>query len=147
MTLNPSQNGNQAGVAGEERLLVLLAYGLFLIAPGIGGISALIGVIIAHVRLAHVAGSIHESHYRNLILVFWTMLVCTLLALGALSVAAGVSIFSLAWPFAWPLNLAVLGASWLLLLPFAVLFCLALVIWYYWRLISGFVRELDDKPY
>jgi uncharacterized membrane protein len=26
-------------------------------------------------------------------------------------------------------------------------FSLALVIWYYWRLITGFVRELDDKPY
>ena len=146
MSLNSSQNGNDVPVMGDERLLVLLAYGLFLIAPTMGGISALIGVVIAHIRLSHAAGTIHETHYRNLILVFWTMLICSVVALGALSLAAGASLFWLAWPFAWPFNLAVLGASWIVFVPLALLLCAALLIWYYWRLIRGFVRELDDKP-
>jgi uncharacterized membrane protein len=131
----------------DERLLVLLAYGLFLIAPPMGGFTGLIGVVIAHIRLTHVAGTIHESHYRNQIRVFWTMLVCWVLALALLSGAAGISFFTLLWPFGWPWHALMLGAGWVMLLWLAALFSLVLVIWYYWRLIRGFVRELDDKPY
>jgi uncharacterized membrane protein len=40
-----------------------------------------------------------------------------------------------------------LGTGWALLLPPLGFLSLALVIWYYWRLVMGFVRELDDKPY
>jgi uncharacterized membrane protein len=131
----------------SERLLVLLAYGLFLIAPPAGGVTALIGVVIAHVRLGHAAGTIHESHYRNQIRVFWTLLICWAVALGAFSAAAGMSFFTLLWPFGWPWHALMLGAGWMSLLALMGFLSLALVIWYYWRLITGFVRELDDKPY
>ena len=40
-----------------------------------------------------------------------------------------------------------LGAGWAMLLPALGLLSLALVVWYYWRLVVGFVRALDDKPY
>ena len=136
--------------SGQERLLVLLAYGLFLIAPPSGGLTGLIGVIIAHVRLAHARGSIHESHYRNQIRVFWTMLICALVMMTLFTFAMGFSIFSLAWPFSfgWPILPGMMvGAGWAMVLPLAGLFSLLLVVWYYWRLLFGFVRELDDKPY
>ena len=32
-------------------------------------------------------------------------------------------------------------------LPLGALLSLLLVVWYYWRLLRGFVRALDDKPY
>ena len=133
----------------NERLLVLLAYGLFLIAPA-GGLTALIGVIIAHVRLAHALGSIHESHYRNQIRVFWTMLICALVMMSLFTMGMRFSIFSLMWPFTpgWPFwPGAMVGAGWMMLLPLAGFLSLLLVIWYYWRLLRGFVRALDDKPY
>jgi uncharacterized membrane protein len=90
------------GPDDSERLLVLLSYGLMLIAPPFGGITGLVGVIIAHVRLAHARGSIHESHYRNQIRVFWTLLVFALVAMSALSFGFGYSMFSLLWPWGWP---------------------------------------------
>jgi|GEM_PF-2369638 len=141
--LNDPQNPTS-----DERLLVLLSYGLFLIAAG--GLTALIGVIIAHVRLAHALGSIHESHYRNQIRVFWTMLIVALAMMFVFTMGMGFSLFSLispftpGWPF-WPG--AMVGAGWMMLLPLAGLFSLLLVLCYYWRLLRGFMRALDDKPY
>jgi hypothetical protein len=52
--------------------------------------------------------------------------------------------FTPGWPF-WPG--AMVGASWMMLLPVVGLLSLLLVGWYYWRLLRGFVRALDDKPY
>lgn len=134
----------------SERLLVLLTYGLLLIAPTSGGMTALIGVVIAHVRLAHAIGTIHESHYRNQIRVFWTLLLFTLVVVTAMTFGLGISLFSLFWPFTpgWPFwPGAMVGVSWAMLLPLLGFLSLILVIWYYWRMLRGFVRELDDKPY
>src|SRR5882757_2863560 len=133
----------------KERLLVLLSYGLMLIAPPAGGLTALIGVVIAHVRLDRATGGTHESHYRNLIRVFWTMLIYALVVLWAMSFGMGISFFSLLWPlgWGWPFQAAILGSAWAMMLPLLGLLSLVMVIWYYWRLLRGFVRELDDKPY
>jgi uncharacterized membrane protein len=140
---------NQSSTDGSERLLVLLSYGLMLIGPPMGGFTALIGVVIAHVRLAHALGSIQESHYRNQIRVFWAMLIYALVMLSLLSFGMGYSVFSLFWPWGWgwPFRAVMLGSAWAMLLPLVGFLSLAMVIWYYWRLLRGFMRELDDKPY
>ena len=57
----------------QERLLVALAYGLYLISVA-GGLPLLAGVFIALVRKPHARGTNYESHYRNLILVFFVIL-------------------------------------------------------------------------
>jgi uncharacterized membrane protein len=135
--------------AGHERLLVLLTYGLFLIAPA-GGLWALLGVIIAHVRLAHARGTLFESHYRNLIRVFWTVLIFALVMMFAFTFGMGFSLFTLVWPFSpgWPFwPGAMVGAGWAMLLPLTGLVSLLMVAWYYWRLLRGFLRALDDKSY
>ena len=134
----------------SERLLVLLSYGLFLIAPPVGGLTGLIGAIIAHVRLSHAQGTWLESHYRNQMRVFWTMLVFALVVMALISLGMGFSAFSLFWPFqpGWPFWTGLgVGLSWAFLLPMVGLLSLILVVWYYWRLLRGFVRALDDKPY
>ena len=129
---------------GEERSWALAAYGLFLIAPASSGIAALIGVILAHLRLDHARGTLYESHYRNLILVFWVWLAAALAA-AALAFAglAGVALSLLqSWPdhgFALYHGMLVLGLVFL----GVVLTCF----WVYWRLIRGFIWLLDDKPY
>src|SRR5271166_995904 len=88
----------------SERLMVLLGYGLFLIAP-MGGLTALLAAIIAHVRLTHAAGTWLESHYRNQIRVFWTVLVFALAMMALFTFGLGFSLTGLMWPFApgWPL--------------------------------------------
>ena len=131
----------------SERLMALLGYGLFLIAP-MGGLTALLAAIIAHVRLAHAGGSWLESHYRNQIQVFWTVLVYALAMMALFTFGMGYSLASLWWPPFWPFwQGAMLGLGWAMLLPVAGLLSLIIVVWYYWRLLRGFVRALDDKPY
>ena len=67
-----------------------MSYGLFLVAPpGMGGLTGLIAVIIAHVRLSHATGTWLESHYRNQIRVFWTMLVLALAMMALFSLGLG----------------------------------------------------------
>ena len=128
----------------EERNWVLATYGLFLIAPATSGLTTLIGVILAHLRLDAARGGLYESHYRNLILVFWVWLAFLLLA-GAFAFAdlAGIVLsLTQSWPvkgFGLYHGVLTLG---LLILAFMIV-----GIWYYWRLLGGLIRALDGKPY
>jgi uncharacterized membrane protein len=128
----------------SERNTVLIVYGLYLLGLFTGGFSTLIGVILAHIRLEPARGSLYESHYRNMILVFWVWLAVVAVA-GAFAFAgiAGLA-FSLiaSWPY---FGLALIPAGftvWLMLLGVAVA-----GLWYYWRLIKGLALVLDDKPF
>jgi|SRR6185437_4193394 len=131
------------GAIGQERNWVLAAYGLLLIAPGSGGVTALIGAVLAHLRLEGARGSLYESHYRNMILVFWVWLAVVLILLAlAFTGVAGLVMSLLAWPeHDFPVGRFLLStALWSL--------CGVLAgIWYYWRLLRGLIRALDDKPY
>jgi uncharacterized membrane protein len=129
---------------GQERNWILANYGLFLIAPASSGMTALIGVILAHLRLEGARGGPYESHYRNLILVFWVWLAFVLLALAF--AFAGLAGLVLSLMQSWPargfgLYRSALSVG-LLLLAFVIV-----SFWYYWRLLRGLIRALDDKPY
>ena len=70
--------------------------------------------------------------------------------LSLFTLGMGFSIFSLVWPFTpgWPFWPAMaMGAGWAMALPLLGFLSLLLVAWYYWRLLRGFWRALDDKPY
>jgi uncharacterized membrane protein len=129
---------------GEERSWALAAYGLFLIAPASSGITALIGVILAHLRLDTARGGPYESHYRNLILVFWVWLSVALIA--AALVFAGLAGVVVSLLRSWPPHDLTLYHSGLMLGLVALSVVLSWF-WYYWRLIRGFIRLLDDKSY
>ena len=128
---------------GEERNWVLVLYGLYLVGPATSGLTTLIGVVLAHIRLDGARGGRYEGHYRNLILVFWVWLAAAFV-IGALFIAglAG-SVLTLShdWPGYYGLYHNVLMVS------LALLGVVAVTIWYYWRLIVGFIRILDDRPY
>jgi uncharacterized membrane protein len=138
---------NDSARNDSERLIVLLGYGLFLIAP-IGGLTALLAAIIAHMRLSHATGSWLESHYRNQLRVFWTVLIYALAMMALFTFGMGYSLTSLLWPPGWVFwRGAMVGLGWAMLLPVVGLLSLILMVWYYWRLLRGFIRALDDKPY
>jgi uncharacterized membrane protein len=128
----------------SERSSVLIAYGLYLLGAMTGGLTTLIGTVLAHVRLGEARGTLYESHYRNLILVFWVWLAVMVVA-GSVALAgvigAAFSLFA-SWPV-FGLALIPFGlAVWLMGLGI-----LATVLWYYWRLVRGLVLVVDDKPY
>ena len=133
--------------APSERPAVLVGYGLFLLAVACGGITALIGAIIAYARRDEARGTVWESHYRNLIRVFWVGAVFALsliaMALTGLFAAIGLALSS-AWADGdWVASLPLLGAA----IPLVLLVWLIFGIWYLYRVLRGFIRALDDKAY
>jgi uncharacterized membrane protein len=140
MTIHePSATGTD-----RERLVLMLAYGLYLLAIA-NGVTLLIGFVIALARRDEAKGSIYEGHYRNLILVFFaSMAFAALMGMAILAGLLGLlsAAFDLnSWPFAWWFPVPVL------LVPVAVLGSILFGVWYLWRVIGGFFRALEEKPY
>jgi uncharacterized membrane protein len=128
----------------SARNSVLVAYGLYLLGAVTGGLTTLAGTIMAHVKRDGARGTIYESHYRNMILVFWVWLgVMVAAGIVAFTSAVGVA-FSLfaAWPIGGLALIPAGFAMWLLGLGVVIV-----VLWYYWRLVRGLVLAVDDKPY
>ena len=130
--------------AAEERNWALAGYGLYLVAPFTTGLTTFVGVILAHLRKDGARGSFLESHYRNLILVFWVWLVVALVA--AVLILTGIAGMLLPLIQSWPDHLYGLYHN-LLLLGLVGLGVMLTCLWYYWRLIRGLIQLLDNRPY
>jgi uncharacterized membrane protein len=134
---------NDPGEARHSGLktTAIICYVLYLIGF-INGLTAIIGVILAYIKRPDARGTVWESHFRNLIVVFWVMLAVLALALVTLPA----SLFSLAalfdsnfdWPALSALALPML--AWIFLLP-------VFVIWFLYRMIRGLIRAADDSDY
>jgi uncharacterized membrane protein len=128
-----------AAAASETslRILALVAYGLFVLAFS-NGVSAIVGVVIAYLKRGEARGTPYESHFTNMIRVFWTAVALTVLLIAALGLGA-VNLFSNSQPHL-TLSLVGLGAGvWLGMILF--------VVWYLYRIIRGFARALDGRAY
>ena len=130
--------------AAEERNWALAGYGLYLIAPFTTGFTTLLGVILAHLRKEGARGSFLESHYRNLILVFWVWFAAALTA--AALIITGLAGVLVPLIQSWPHPLFNLYHN-MLLLGLVMLGVTIVCLWYYWRLIRGLIRLLDNQPY
>src|SRR5258705_12535689 len=124
----PQLPGGEIADATSLRSLVILCYVLFLLAC-VNGVTAIVGVIIAYVKRHDAVGTIWESHFNNLILVFWVMVGATLM-------------FFLSWPFAFEWSFTN-GFVWAPTLVFPLLFGFilfpVLAIWYLYRIIRGLI--------
>jgi len=141
----PPQSAPAPGLKADLRPLVIACYFLFLIAC-INGLTAIIGVAIAHARRREAAGSVWQSHFDNLILVFWVFLAAVLIAM-------------LSWPVGmWAAVSAILMSrspeivtwpSYLIVFPllFALVIFPVLVLWYFYRTIRGLIRAAESRPY
>lgn len=116
----------------------MIAYVLLLVAC-LNGLTAIAAVIIAYVKKRDAAGTVWQSHMRNVILVFWVMVVAFLLGMLSFPVSLGLL-------FAWDWSWALLSAFsfpffyWLLFFPI-------LVIWFLYRIIRGIVRASESCAY
>jgi len=104
-----------APASENDRTLLKITYFLFALSI-IFGLTAIAGVIIAHIKIKDVRGTLLESHYQWLIRTFWIGL--------AMSVVAMI----LMWVFV------------------GVVLMLAVAVWYIYRLVKGFLRLNDGKP-
>jgi uncharacterized membrane protein len=131
--------------ADHEKLTAMLAYGLYLLAI-VNGITLLIGFIVALVRRDSARGTLYESHYRNLVTVFFVVAAFGVVVLGA-ALTGLLSLLSLSFlpHFWWHFD------GWFpfpaLFVPGALLGWFLLGLWYLWRVIGGFIRAIEEKPY
>ena len=136
----PAEGPGEAQHSGL-RTAVMICYVLYLVAF-INGLTAIIGVIVAYIKKSDALGTVWESHFKNLILVFWVMLAALMVGLATLPI----SLFSLAalfeQNFAWPAvsALAFPLLAWMLIFPM-------LFIWFLYRMIRGLIRAADDRAY
>jgi len=136
----PVQGPGEAQLSGL-RTVAMVCYVLYLVAF-INGLTAIIGVIIATIKKSDAAGTVWESHFRSLILVFWMMLAALVIGL----VTFPVSLFSMGAlfdsDFAWPAlsALALPMLAWIFIFP-------VLLIWFLYRMIRGIIRASEDRAY
>jgi uncharacterized membrane protein len=94
-----SQSGIPAR-ASEDRLMVIVVYGLFLAAFLSCGLAGIAGVILAYIKRDEAKGSIWYSHFDNQINAFWGWFILFVAGIPALIIfGLGVLIIGLA--FLW----------------------------------------------
>jgi len=91
----------------SDRGIVLAVYVLYLLGF-FTGISALIGVVIAHVR-ASTADAVSASHFRFQVRTFWFGAICLVLGWVLAHIIIGIPL--LAWWFVWTLVRVIRGLS------------------------------------
>lgn len=101
-------------VRDSDRNIVHVTYLLFALSL-VSGLTAIAGVIVAHLKLGDVRGTILESHYQWLIRTFW-------IALAAGFVSALLSFIGI-----------------------GLLLIVAVLVWYIYRLVKGWLRLNDGK--
>jgi uncharacterized membrane protein len=102
----------------SSRSLTIVVYVLFMVAPFSGGLSGLIGVIIAYVKRSEVRGTVWESHIENQITTFW---------IGFMACIAGTVL--------------------LVFLGLGFLIWAAGFIYVLYRSIKGLLAALENRPY
>jgi uncharacterized membrane protein len=140
-TASTAPSGAPEATQSSLRSLVILSYVLFLLAL-VNGFTAVAGVVIAHVKLGDTRGTVWHSHFRNMIVVFWTSI-----ALGVLAVFSFVFLFGFAFadflsPSTW-LTFSLLTpvlAGVLIVFP-------VFAIWYLYRIVKGVIRASEERAY
>jgi uncharacterized membrane protein len=84
----------------EDRVMPGVAYGLYLLGPVTGGVTMIIGLIVAYANLAD-AGPRTFSHYRFLIRTFWLSIAWLIIAGGMMLFGAPLSLVLIGLPFLW----------------------------------------------
>jgi uncharacterized membrane protein len=128
----------------DLRSVLLIAYGLFVLAL-FNGATALAGIILIYIKRDAARGTLWESHFRNLIHVFWIGFFVVLLALAVLLQAFGGLAFSL---FATNGNPPPFVIGWLIaLVPVFGGGALLFAVWYFYRTLRGLIHTIETKPY
>lgn len=136
--MSDAQNPNpQVPTFSDTRMLAIICYGLFILVFT-NGLTAIVGVVLAHIKRGDTRGTIWESHFTNLIHVFWIGVAFWVLLLTAgLFGVAGLWHMTITDDFAPPL----------LALPILGLAFLIYVIWYLYRMVRGLLFAIENKPY
>ena len=121
----------------EARIVAIIAYVLF-IGVFAAGLGAIAGVVLAYIKRGEVRGTIWESHFNNLIQVFWIGVVI-FAAFMAVALTAAFNVWHVIDVDQFP------GA--LFVFPALYVASMIYLVWYLYRVIKGLMRALESKPY
>src|SRR6202012_801309 len=71
------------GTLGDTRVMAIVCYALFIITVT-NGFTGIVGVVLAYIKRSDARGTIWESHFNNLIHVFWSGVVVFALFIAAI---------------------------------------------------------------
>ena len=128
---NPAQSGS------DPRIMAIVCYVLFLLAFT-NGVTGIVGVVLAYIKRGETRGTIWESHFSNVIHLFWIGVVVFALFLAAIAFGA-FGIMQATESGRFP------GA--IFLLPGLWLCGVAYFVWYIYRLVKGLIYAIDAKAY
>jgi uncharacterized membrane protein len=134
---------SQSPTAASLRLAALLSYGLMLVACA-NGFTGLVGVVLAYVKRDDARGTIYESHFSNIITVFWSVVAIVVVFVAA--AGAGAIYFFAGVPDAhrfMRLHLPEIVGGGIVLCCAGVAFA----VWYLYRIIKGLLRALEERAY
>jgi uncharacterized membrane protein len=114
----------------DDKTYVIIVYVLYLLSVFTGGLTAIIGLIMAYV-LKPGAGPRAYSHYAFAIRTFWLPFLWALIGSAVLAVGCVLCAILIGIPI---VIVAVLGLC-------------ALPIWFLVRCVIGLIAALDDRPY
>jgi uncharacterized membrane protein len=120
-----------------NRTLAIICYALF-IATFMNGLSAIVGVVLAYIKRDDARGTIWESHFRNLIHVFWASIAMTVLLL-LMFTGGAFGIFTATQTDSFNGAIA--------LMPLGGIAGVLFLAWYLYRTIKGLIHAVDRKPY
>ncbi|MCH9828866.1 MAG: hypothetical protein K0U79_14110 [Gammaproteobacteria bacterium] len=106
---------SETGIPENEKQGVMIAYVLHVLGS-FTGLTAIVGIIINHIRVNEVTSEFARSHHRWMIRTFW-------------------------WSLLW---VVIGGITTLIFIGFLILF--AVTIWWIYRLVRGILNYVDNKP-
>jgi uncharacterized membrane protein len=135
--MSEPQNPAQPRTDGDTRLLVILCYALFILVFT-NGLTSIVGVVLAYVKRADARGTIWESHFNNLVSVFWTGVAFFVVFVAlAMFGAFGIWHSAVTDEFSAPV----------LIFPVLWLAGVGYLIWYLYRTIRGLLFAFENKAY
>jgi uncharacterized membrane protein len=101
----------------KHRGIAILCYALYLLGWPTVHITTLVALILAYVQRGEARGTVWDTHFRNLIEIFWVALIIGVIAIPLCFVFVGIPLL------------------------------FGLAVWVLYRTIKGLVRAIEGRPY
>jgi uncharacterized membrane protein len=131
-------------VSEDLRAIALIAYSLLVLAT-FNGLTAIAAVVLAYIKRDAARGTPWESHFRNIIHVFWIAVIVSLLALALALPVFGGFVYAMITTDGHPPPGAIGSA--LLLVPVFVLGGAIFFVWFLYRTLRGLIHTIEARPF
>ncbi len=109
------------------------------------GLTAIAAVVLAYIKRDAARGTVWESHFRNIIHVFWIAVIVSLVALALALQAFGGLAFALITTDGHPPPAAIGWA--VMLVPVFLMGAGIFFVWFLYRTLRGLIHTIEARPF